>query len=167
MQNQVRLGSNHVSKSTKWQKFYIFTLWNKQVLWPLFYTLNLWNFARHLLSNQSLFVSYVSCAVSPSETTVGAIFWSLSPSLWVFFFFLSFFFGLINYCKHEVLGHCKVPGKCCQSILWKHYTSLFIHHCEAKCLLLCILAHTGYDHVKFANLKGKHALYLDFHFDSY
>ena len=85
----------------------------------------------------------------------------------VFFFFLSFFFGLINYCKHEVLGHCKVPGKCCQSILWKHYTSLFIHHCEPKCLLLCILAHTGYDHVKFANLKGKHALYLDFHFDSY
>ena len=111
-------------------------------------------------------VSYVSCAVSPSKTTVGAIFWLLSPSLWVFFFSF-FFFGLSNYCKHEVLGHCKVLGKCCQSILWKHYTNLFIHHCEAKCLLLCILAHTGYQHVKSADLKGKCALYLDFHFDSY
>lgn len=110
------------------------------------------------------FVSYVTCAVSSSRTTAEAILWLLSASLWVFFFF---FFGLINYCKHGVLGHCKVLGKCCQSILWKHYTNLFIHHCEAKCLLLCILAHTGYDHVRFANLKGKRALYLDFHFDSY
>ena len=81
--------------------------------------------------------------------------------------FFFFFFGLSNYFKHEVLGHCKVLGKCCQSILWKHYTNLFIHHCEAKCLILCILAHTGYEHVKSADLKGKCALYLDFHFDSY
>ena len=118
-------------------------------------------------------------ATSPSLSAMWAVQflppkqqWELYSGHWAqvcgcFFFFLSFFFGLINYCKHEVLGHCKVPGKCCQTILWKHYTSLFIHHCEPKCLLLCILAHTGYDHVKFANLKGKHALYLDFHFDSY
>ena len=146
------------------QKLYIFTMWNKQVLWPLFYTLNLWNFARHLLSSQSLLSAMWAVLFLPPKQQ-----WELYSGCWaqVCGLFLFFFFGLSNYFKHEVLGHCKVLGKCCQSILWKHYTNLFIHHCEAKCLILCILAHTGYEHVKSADLKGKCALYLDFHFDSY
>lgn len=56
---------------------------------------------------------------------------------------------------------------CCQIILWERYSNLYIHNCEAKCLLLLILAHTGYDHVKFANLRGKRAAYLNFYFASY
>lgn len=146
------------------QKFYIFTIRNKWVLWPLFYTLKLWNFARRLLSSQSLLSAMWPVLFLPPEQQQ-KLYYGCWAQVCGFFFF--FFFGLINYCKHGVLGHCKVLGKCCQSILWKHYTNLFIHHCEAKCLLLCILAHTGYDHVRFANLKGKRALYLDFHFDSY